>query len=320
MGRAPNVTPICVTEQNTIKPVATFSPGSARAKAAALLARARAVKAEETSRVTSESVNVQQLTITKDIDNSLANNDSKLETQKTKAETKAETQKNGSEIQEYDEVDQIEDQANSEKIQNEKAAFIEKNKKNPQKKLEVSISKQIDPYQLKEKLESLENELETHLSETSKPNYKEQENIKKDQIQDENLAIEDSESKINVMLSQERSIESNEHLIEVTMKREGTFTAEDKIIEEPTVTIKREGTFTLDSPTEDGPSPPKIVKPSSKEELISKDLSDTSATGAIPKQVKFDIPSLIPYAPVPKIEVPKSPRKIRIGNTKNVKE
>merc|ERR1712128_12091 len=135
-------------------------------------------------------VNVQQLTITKDIDNSLANNDSKLETQKTKAETKAETQKNGSEIQEYDEVDQIEDQANSEKIQNEKAAFIEnnkkctenieKNEKNPQKKLEVSISKQIDPYQLKEKLESLENELETHLSETSKPNYKEQENIKKD--------------------------------------------------------------------------------------------------------------------------------------------
>merc|ERR1739840_16784 len=122
--------------------------------------------------------------------------------------------------------------------------------------------------------------------------------------QDKNLAIEDSEIEINVMLSQESSIESNENVIEITMKREGTFTAEDKIIEEPIVTIKREGTFTLDGPTDDGPSPPKIVKPSSKEELISKDLSETSATGAIPKQVKFDIPSLIPNAPVPKIEAP----------------
>merc|ERR1739842_241692 len=108
---------------------------------------------------------------------------------------------------------------------------IEKKEKNPQKNLEVSVSKQIDPYQLKEKLESLENVLETHLSETSKPNYEEQENTKKDQIQDKNLAIEDSEIEINVMLSQESSIESNENVIEITMKREGTFTAEDKIIE-----------------------------------------------------------------------------------------
>merc|ERR1711874_144759 len=93
----------------------------------------------------------------------------------------------------------------------------------------------------------------------------------------------------------------------VTIKREGTFTADDKMGEDLTASIKREGTFTLDSPTDDGPSPAKIVKPSSKEELNENDISDTSATGAIPKQVKFT-------------DAPKSPRKGRVANTKNVKE
>merc|ERR1711909_16940 len=122
--RAPNVTPISVTEPNAIKPVATFSPGSARAKAAALLARARAVKAEETSKVTSESVNVQQLNITTDIDNSLVKNENKLETQ----EIKAETQQNGSGVQDYNVIDK-KDHANSKEIQDEMATFIENNKK-----------------------------------------------------------------------------------------------------------------------------------------------------------------------------------------------
>merc|ERR1711874_796297 len=113
--RAPNVTPICDTEHNAIKPVA-FSPGSARAKAAALLARARAVKAEETSKVTSESVNVQQMNITTDIDNSLVKNENKLETQ----EIKAETQQNGSGVQDYNVIDK-KDHANSKEIQDEMA-------------------------------------------------------------------------------------------------------------------------------------------------------------------------------------------------------
>merc|ERR1711913_71773 len=99
-----------------------------------------------------------------------------------------------------------------------------------------------------------------------------------------------------VTIKREGTFTADDKIIEdssETIKREGTFTADDKISEDLTASTKREGTFTLDSPTDDGPSPPKIVKPSSKEELNSKDLSDISATGAVPKRVKF--------SPIPKI-------------------
>merc|ERR1711874_492163 len=195
--RAPNVTPVCETEQNTIKPVATFAPGSARAKAAALLARARATKAEITSKVTSESVNVQNVTIKKDNDNSLENKEIMLETQETKAETqeiKAETQQSGSDIQEYNEIDDAKDNANKKPFPTGMSTFIEneekitenieKNEENPQKNVESSVSKEIDPYKLKEKLEGLENELENKSNETSHLNYEDPDKAKKENNED----------------------------------------------------------------------------------------------------------------------------------------
>merc|ERR1711874_650700 len=130
--RAPNVTPVCLTEQNAIKPVATFAPGSARAKAAALLARARAVKAEVTTKETSESLNVQKVTISKDNDSSLENKEIMLETHETKAETQennAETQQNGSEKQVYNEIDEVKDHANKKPFPTGMSTFIENDEK-----------------------------------------------------------------------------------------------------------------------------------------------------------------------------------------------
>merc|ERR1711874_801678 len=183
-----------------------------------------------------------QMNITTDIDNSLVKNENKLETQ----EIKAETQQNGSGVQDYNVIDK-KDHANSKEIQDEMATFIEnnkkctenieKNEKKAQKNLEFSLSKQIDPYQIKEKLEILEKEVDTQLNEILKPNYGQQDNINEDHIQEKNLAIEDSEIEINVISPQERSAESNESLIDCHEECQSENNLEDKQLPEEHILI-----------------------------------------------------------------------------------
>merc|ERR1711874_513374 len=133
-----------------------------------------------------------------------------LETQETKAETqeiKAETQQSGSDIQEYNEIDDAKDNANKKPFPTGMSTFIEneekitenieKNEENPQKNVESSVSKEIDPYKLKEKLEGLENELENKSNETSHLNYEDPDKAKKENNEDIDLIVRDYENIVN---------------------------------------------------------------------------------------------------------------------------
>merc|ERR1711874_350778 len=95
-------------------------------------ARAAMDNRRVTTKETSESLNVQKVTISKDNESSLENKEIMLETHGTKAETqeiKAETQQNGSEKQVYNEIDKVKDHANKKTFPTGMSTFIEKDEK-----------------------------------------------------------------------------------------------------------------------------------------------------------------------------------------------